>query len=79
MAYEMLPTTTAKKRRIMIITGDESLIEQIQNGEYSSLIKSCIVELHDDDKEPAHTSVKRNSIWKEIFSSLRFKNRIKLI
>lgn len=44
MASEMLPVGNGRKRRIMIITGDESIIEQIQNSERSSLIKSFIIE-----------------------------------
>ena len=64
MESEIFPTTTGKKRRTMIITGDESIIEQIQNSEISSLIRSCIIELHDDEEEPSHTTVKRNSIKK---------------
>ena len=47
MASEMLPIGNGRKRRIMIITGDESIIEQIQNSEHSSLIKSFIIEPKD--------------------------------
>jgi hypothetical protein len=49
MASEILPSASSKKRRIMIITGDESIIEQIQNANNSSLIKSIIIESKEDD------------------------------
>jgi len=49
MASEILPTASSKKRRIMIITGDESIIEQIQNTSNSSLIKSIIIESKEGD------------------------------
>ena len=68
MASSVFPSTTCKKRRIMIITGDESVIEQIRNSQHSSLIKSCILELQNDDKEPSHTAVKRNYIKKKKYS-----------
>lgn len=51
MASEVLPSGNGKKRRIMIITGDESIIEQIQNSDRSSLIKSFIVEAKDGNQQ----------------------------
>jgi hypothetical protein len=49
MASEIMLTSNSKKRRIMIITGDASIIEQIQNSNNSSLIKSIIIDPKDDD------------------------------
>jgi hypothetical protein len=60
MAAEMLPETNSKKRRIMIITGDESIIEQIQNSGNSSLIKSYIIEPKEGDNELCYSPVKKN-------------------
>lgn len=42
-----MATENSKKRRIMIITGDESIIDQIQHGNHSSLIKSFVIDSTD--------------------------------
>jgi hypothetical protein len=59
MMADILPDGNSKKRRIMIITGDESIIEQIQNSNNSSLIKSYIIEPKDGEHEHSNSSVKR--------------------
>ena len=46
-----MATDNGKKRRIMIITADESLIEQIQNSTSSSLLKSFILDSDGDRVE----------------------------
>ncbi|UJR37040.1 hypothetical protein I4U23_029745 [Adineta vaga] len=64
MASEVLSTANPKKRRIMIITGDESIIEQIQNSNNSSLIQSIIIESKDIDEsntELAYSLVKNDN------------------
>ncbi|CAF2486276.1 unnamed protein product [Rotaria sp. Silwood2] len=58
MAFETFQQTSAKKRRIMIITGDESIIEQIQNTDNLSLINSVIIESKDDDNYFPYSSFK---------------------
>ncbi|CAF0770518.1 unnamed protein product [Rotaria sp. Silwood1] len=58
MASEILSPTNAKQRRIMIITGDESIIEQIQNSSNLSLIKSVIIESKDNDNEFPNSSLR---------------------
>jgi len=47
----------------MIITGDESLIEQIQNSNDSSLIQSFIIEPKDDDNEFCHSLVRKKNFF----------------
>ena len=57
MSAEVLPLdNSSKKRRIMIITGDESIIEQIQNSNNSALIQSIIIESKDLFNEGAESS-----------------------
>ena len=57
MSAEVLPLDNpSKKRRIMIITGDESIIEQIQNSNNSALIQSIIIESKDLFNEGAESS-----------------------
>jgi hypothetical protein len=51
MSSEISATSGSKKRRIMIITGDESIIEQIQNNSNASLFKSIILDSNGDDIE----------------------------
>ncbi|CAF0950003.1 unnamed protein product [Adineta ricciae] len=57
MSAEILPSdNSSKKRRIMIITGDESIIEQIQNSNNPALIQSIIIESKDLFSEDAESS-----------------------
>ena len=63
MTDDILPDGNSKKRRIMIITGDESIIEQIQNSKNSSLIKSFIIEPKDGDQEHCLSSVKSSFLF----------------
>ena len=57
MSTEVVSTDNpSKKRRIMIITGDESIIEQIQNSNNSALIQSIIIESKDLFNEGAESS-----------------------
>jgi hypothetical protein len=59
----LLPRTESKKRRIMIITGDESIIEQIQNSKNPSLIKSYIIEPKEDDNELSCSPVRDKNFF----------------
>jgi hypothetical protein len=63
MASEILPSGSSKKRRIMIITGDESIIEQIQNTSNSSLIKSIIIESKEGDNNHELSVIKTESFF----------------
>jgi hypothetical protein len=49
-----------KRRRIMIISGDESIIDEIKNSKNASLCKSLILETQDEDMEFSHPEVKIN-------------------
>lgn len=55
----MMSTTNTKTRRIMIITGDESIIEQIQNSNNASLITSYIIEPKENSTEICHSPVSK--------------------
>ena len=46
-----------KRRRIMIISGDESIIDEIKNSKNASLCKSLILETEDDDMEMIYPEV----------------------
>lgn len=43
-----------KKRRIMIITADESIIEQLQSSNNASLLKSIVLDPNDDGEDVSH-------------------------
>lgn len=45
----------SKKRRIMIITADESIIEQLQNNGNASLFKSIILDSNGENVEVSHS------------------------
>jgi hypothetical protein len=47
-----------KRRRVMIISGDESIIDEIKNSKNASLCKSLILETQDEDMEILHPEVK---------------------
>ena len=49
--------SSPKKRRIMIITADESLIDQIQKNGTGSILKSFVLDSNDDDVEISHSKV----------------------
>lgn len=63
MASESHSPENSKKRRIMIITGDESIIHQIQNGNHAALIKSYVLDPTDPTKanELTYSPVRRIS------------------
>ena len=46
-----------KRRRIMIISGDESVIDEIKNSKNASLCKSLILESQDEDMEFSYPEV----------------------
>lgn len=48
----------SKKRRIMIITADESIIEQIQNSGNVTLLKSLILDANDCNTEASPSNFK---------------------
>ncbi len=47
-----------KRRRVMIISGDESIIDEIKNSKNASLCKSLILETQDEDMEILYPEVK---------------------
>ncbi|UJR37041.1 hypothetical protein I4U23_029746 [Adineta vaga] len=51
MLEAMTEEEKRKRRRIMIISGDESIIDEIKNSKNASLCKSLILETEDDDME----------------------------
>ncbi|CAF1103314.1 unnamed protein product [Adineta ricciae] len=51
-------TSTSKKRRIMIITADESVIEQIQNNTNASFIKSIVLDGNGDNVEVSQSNIR---------------------
>lgn len=53
----MTGTEKTKRRRIMIISGDESIIEEIKNSKNASLCKSLILEAEDESMELASLEV----------------------
>lgn len=55
-----------KRRRIMIISGDESVIDEIKNSKNASLCKSLILETEEDDMDLSCSEVNnKNLIWKK--------------
>lgn len=44
MASEVSPTTDSKRRRIMIITADESIIDEIERSNNELLLQHIVVE-----------------------------------
>ncbi|CAF1113178.1 unnamed protein product [Adineta steineri] len=57
MTSEMSSASNSKKRRIMIITADESIIEQIQANCNGSLLKSIILDSDGDNVEFSHSNI----------------------
>ena len=47
----MTGTEKTKRRRIMIISGDESIIDEIKNSKSASLCKSLILEAEDESMD----------------------------
>lgn len=61
MTSDLMSTSIQKNRRIMIITGDESIIEQIQNSNNSSsLIESYIIEPKENNTEICYSPVRKS-------------------
>ena len=54
MTYEDKP----KRRRIMIISGDASIIDEIRNSRHASLCKSLILETDDQDMDLSSSEVR---------------------
>jgi hypothetical protein len=71
------PTSGSQKRRIMIITADESIIEQLQNNSNASLFKSIILDSNGENVELAHSHIK--DIQPEIQSSNNKKTKNDLL
>ncbi len=69
-------STNSKKRRIMIITADESIIEQLQNNSNASLLKSIILDTNGENLELAHSNIKtlQNDILPSISNQKKTKN-----
>jgi hypothetical protein len=71
MTSDLMSTSIQKKRRIMIITGDESIIEQIQNSNNSSsLIKSYIIEPKENNTEICYSPVRKSFFFVSAFDLL---------
>ena len=49
-----------KRRRIIIISGDESVIDEIKNSKNASLCKSVILETEDGPTESPYEQVRPN-------------------
>lgn len=49
-----------KRQRIMIISGDDSVIDQIQKINNISSCKSIILDTSDEDIQISHSTVKKN-------------------
>lgn len=49
MSVEQLPEPRSKRRRILIITGDESVIDEIQKSSKMALCKSAIMDALDEE------------------------------
>ena len=61
MTSETSTLSGSKKRRIMIITADESIIEQLQNNSNASLFKSIILDSNGDNVELSQQNNKNTS------------------
>jgi hypothetical protein len=75
-----LPIMTSegsKKRRIMIITADESIIEQLQSNGNASLFKSIILDSNGDNVELSHSHSK--DLQPEMQSSTNKKSKNDLL
>jgi hypothetical protein len=59
MTTEISSEPKSKRQRILIISGDESVIDQIQKNSNISLCKSIILETSDEDIEVSHSTVKK--------------------
>ncbi len=46
-----------KRRRIMIISGDESIIDEIKNSKNASLCKSLLLETEGEDMNLSYSEV----------------------
>ncbi len=44
MTFNALPSTSSKRRRIMIITADEDIIDQIEKSNDASLLTQIVLE-----------------------------------
>ncbi len=44
MTFNVLPSTSLKRRRIMIITADEDIIDQIEKNNDASLLTQIVLE-----------------------------------
>jgi hypothetical protein len=58
MTTEMSSESKAKRQRIMIIRGDESVLDQIQKMKNISSCKSIILDTFDEDIQISHSTVK---------------------
>ena len=56
----MTSSDGSKKRRIMIITADESIIEQLQNNGNASLFKSIILDSNGENVEVSHSPLSKD-------------------
>ncbi len=59
MSNEISLESTSKRRRIMIISGDDNIIEQIQKLNNISSCKSIILDTVDQDIQITHTNQRK--------------------
>lgn len=67
-------TSAAKKRRIMIITADESVIEQIQSNTNASLFKSIVLDGNGDNVEVPQPNIRTMQVEAQPSSPKKHKS-----
>jgi hypothetical protein len=77
MTSDISSASGSKKRRIMIITADESIIEQLQNNSNAALFKSIILDSNGENVELSHSHIK--DLQPELQSSNNKKSKNDLL
>ncbi len=57
MAFNALPSTSSKRRRIMIITADEDIIDQIEKNNDASLLTQIVLESETGESKSTNQQV----------------------
>jgi hypothetical protein len=63
MTYNALPSTSPKRRRIMIITADEDIIDQIDKTNDASLLKQIMLESEAINSKNGDQQVSGRIFW----------------
>jgi hypothetical protein len=63
MTYNALPSTSSKRRRIMIITADEDIIDQIDKTNDASLLKQIMLESEAINSKNGDQQVSGRIFW----------------